>query len=75
MNTVSKQEIHDIIDSLPDYKLEAIRPLLMLVSDSDTTLTKGERKRLHDCLKDYEKNPESFISIDELNAQYERGEF
>jgi hypothetical protein len=80
MNTVNKQEILEIIDSLPDYKLKALHPLLLLVSndvpaENDDVLTKGERKRLRKCLKDYEKDPESFISIDDLTAQYERGEF
>jgi hypothetical protein len=34
-----------------------------------------EVAELDQCVEEFHKNPESFISIDELTAQYERGEF
>jgi hypothetical protein len=58
-------------------KKEAIHPLLLLVSNDcdDTVLTAEEAAELDQCVEEFHKNPESFISIDELTAQYERGEF
>jgi hypothetical protein len=48
---------------------------LLVSNDNDTVLTAEEAAELDQCLEEFHKNPESFISIDELTAQYERGEF
>jgi hypothetical protein len=74
MNVVSKQEIHEIIDSLPDYKLEALRPLLLLVSDDydDTVLTAEEAAEMDQCAEEFRRDPDSFTDFDELKTRYEQ---
>jgi hypothetical protein len=72
MDAATKQEMLYILDNLPDYKLEALHPLLLLVSSDDyddTVLTPEESAEMKQCLEDYEKDPKSFISLAELKAQ------
>jgi hypothetical protein len=62
-----KQEIHAIIDMLPDYKLLALHPLLYAYNyEDDTVLTEEERLEVMQCLEDYRKDPSSFTPIEEL---------
>jgi hypothetical protein len=72
MNAITKQEIHEIIDTLPDYKLEVIRPLLLLVSNEyeDDELTPEEAAEMKQYLEDYEKDPSSFIPLEEVLAKH-----
>jgi mRNA-degrading endonuclease RelE of RelBE toxin-antitoxin system len=75
MNTVTKQEIHKIIDSLPNYKLEALRPLLLLVSgnndeDDDTYLTAEEAAEMDRRVEDFYNTPSSYTPLDDVLERY-----
>ena len=66
-----RQEIHSAIDSLAEKDLASLKPLIdHLVDLSDpliieTDLTPDEKAILDAGAKEYEENPDSFISLTE----------
>jgi len=73
MNTQAQQalrrELHDFIDRIPSKRLIALKPLLADLAEYDyvleTDLTEEESLLLAEGIKEYEKNPASFITIEE----------
>jgi hypothetical protein len=64
--------IINIIDSLPNYKLEALRPLLLLVSnndDDDTYLTE-EAAEMDRRVADFYNNPSSYTPLEDVLERY-----
>jgi len=59
-----RDEIHGLIDNIPERNLYALRPLLgILVNEPDETLSDEELALFFECEKDRKERPESFISI------------
>ena len=60
-----REEIHGLIDNIPERNLYALRPLLdVLVNEADDdTLSDDELALFLACEKDRKERPESFISI------------
>jgi hypothetical protein len=62
MNTVVRQEIHNLIDDIPERNLFILRPLLDFLIDKDITddnLSVEEEELLEQCRKDRKERPES----------------
>jgi hypothetical protein len=60
------QELHSIIDTLPDRSLPAIKPLLTYIADDYwkpviEPASPKEIKMINERLKDYETDPLSFV--------------
>ena len=73
MNTQALQslrlELHGFLDRIPSKRLAALKPLLADLAEDDyiieTDLTDEERILLAEGVNEYEKNPASFITIEE----------
>ena len=68
MTTIRKQ-VMDYINHIPDAKLEALRPLLMMLSDDDdfavqTDLTDEEKNIIQQGREEYKEG--NFISLDSI---------
>jgi hypothetical protein len=68
---VLRKEIRSIIDAMPDRSLPALKPLLTFIADEywKPVIEPASPEEIAMCnerLKDYEKNPASFISLDEI---------
>jgi len=67
MNTaVLRQELHTMIDTIPDRSLPAIKPLLTYIADDYwkpviEPASPKEIKMINERLKDYEADPSSFV--------------
>jgi hypothetical protein len=65
-----RQEVIDYIQKLSDDKLEALKPILYLLADEplniETDLTDEERDIIKAGMDEYEKNPNSFVSLDTI---------
>jgi hypothetical protein len=62
MNTTLRQEIHGIIDDIPERNLFILRPLLDFFVDENTAddrLSVEEQKLLEQCRKDRKEHPEN----------------
>jgi hypothetical protein len=62
METALRQEIHGVIDSIPERNLFVLRPLLDFLLDTNTTddcLSLDEQKLLDQCRKDRKEHPEN----------------
>ena len=62
MNTAIRQEIHGIIDDIPERNLFILRPLLdfLIDSEADNSLSPEEQGLLKQCREDRKERPESF---------------
>ena len=67
-----RQEIQDYIDIMPDNKLEALKPLLIMLSADEesfiieTDLTDEEREIIAQGRDRYARDPGSFVSLDSV---------
>ena len=65
-----KNEIHALIDNMPEKNLAALRPLLSVLSEPlyaiETDLTSEEKTLINEGVKEYHDNPDSFIPLREL---------
>jgi hypothetical protein len=62
MDTAVRQEIHRVIDDIPERNLSVLWPLLDFLIDKDATddsLSIEEQKLLEQCRKDRKEHPES----------------
>jgi len=66
-----RQELHNYIDDISENKLFALKPLLFALADEsiviENNLTVDERILVAQGITEYEKNPSSFISLENLN--------
>ena len=65
---VLREEIHTIIDTIPEQSLTAIKPLLNFLSRDYWTpvieaANSEEIEMINERMKDYENNPSSFVSL------------
>jgi len=60
METAIRQEIHGIIDDIPERNLLVLRPLLDFLIDADDTLSVEEQGLLKQCREDRKNHPENF---------------
>jgi hypothetical protein len=72
-----RQELHSLIDALPERNLYALKPLLsILVHDRviiETDLTAEEKEIIAKGREHYREHPEDFVSLDATGAP--SGEF
>ena len=66
-----RKELHTLIDTLPERKLNALRPLFdVLVDDEtiiETDLTDEELVIIAEGDRLYKEHPENFISLEDIN--------
>jgi hypothetical protein len=65
---VLRKELHKIIDTIPDRSLPAIKPLLNYIADDYwkpviEPANKAEIAKANKRMKDYERDPSSFIPL------------
>jgi len=62
MNTAIRQEIHGIIEDIPERNLFILRPLLdfLIDNEADDSLSIEEQNLLKQCREDRKKHPENF---------------
>ena len=65
---VLRKELHSIIDTMPERSLPVVKPLLTYIADDYwkpviEPASKEEIAKANKRMKDYEKNPSSFISL------------
>ena len=68
--TALRQELHAFIDSIPEKRLTALRPLLADLAEGCwepviEPASPEELAMIEKGMKEYEKNPESFITLSE----------
>jgi hypothetical protein len=66
-----RKEIHSIIDAMPDRSLPALKPLLTFIADEywKPVIEPASPEEIAMCnerLKDYEKDPSSFIPLEDI---------
>ena len=65
-----RQEAHAFIDEITENKLIALKPLLCALADEsiviETDLTDEEQSVIAAGLREYEKNPGSFVSLEKI---------
>ncbi|MDR3183060.1 MAG: hypothetical protein LBT89_09115 [Planctomycetaceae bacterium] len=66
-----RQELHALIDTVPEVALSALQPLLSMLSELDKTelsadLTEEEHRLLTLCREDYRNNPQSFVPLEAI---------
>jgi hypothetical protein len=70
-----RQELHNLIDALPERNLYALKPLLsILVNDRvviETDLTAEEKEIIAKGREHYRKHPEDFVPLDIAGNQIE----
>jgi hypothetical protein len=70
--TAVRQELHSLINTMPERKLIALRPLFdVLIDDDDTViietdLTDEEHALIEEGVKHYHEHPEDFISLENI---------
>jgi hypothetical protein len=66
-----REEIHGLIDNMPERNLYALRPLLdVLVNEpDDDTLSQDELASFLACEVDIKERPKSFVSIAEYKKR------
>ena len=67
-STVLREELHTIIDIIPDRSLPAVKPLLTYLADDywkpvTEPASPKERAMINKRVKEYEKNPSSFVPL------------
>ncbi|MCL2318521.1 MAG: hypothetical protein FWC45_00420 [Treponema sp.] len=68
---ILRKEIHSIIDTMPDRSLPALKPLLSFIAEDYwkpviEPASAKEIKMVDERMKDYEKDPSSFISLEKI---------
>jgi hypothetical protein len=69
MDMAVRQEIHGIIDDIPERNLYILRPLLNFLTEksaADDSLSDGEAELLEQCRSDRREHPENFTSWAEI---------
>ena len=65
-----RQELYSYIDEIPEKKLIALKPLLFALADEsitiDTNLSEEEYTLIAVGMAQYETNPKSFVSLDDI---------
>jgi hypothetical protein len=65
-----RQEIHDLVDTMPERNLYALRPLLdVLVNEPiivETDLTDEEKAIIEEGDKHYREHPEDFVPLESI---------
>ncbi|GHT81496.1 hypothetical protein FACS1894130_13220 [Spirochaetia bacterium] len=68
--TVLRKELKSYIDALPDYKLQALKPLLTVYCEPlytiDTDLTAEEIAEVDERVAEYHKDPASWVPLENL---------
>ena len=69
--TVLRNEIHSIIDTMPDRSLPALKPLLTFIADDYwkpviETASPEEIAMAEERLKEYENDPSCFIPLSSI---------
>ena len=69
--TVLRKEIHSIIDAMPDRSLPALKPLLTFIAEDYwkpviEPASPEEIVMVDERMKDYEKDPSSFIPLGKI---------
>jgi len=68
MNTAIRQEIHGIIDDIPERNLLVLRPLLDFLIDADDSLSVEEQGLLKQCREDRKERPETLTPWETVKA-------
>jgi hypothetical protein len=68
---ILRKEIHGIIDAMPDKSLPALKPLLAFIVEDYwkpviESASPEEISMAQERIKDYERDPSSFISLDSV---------
>ena len=67
---IARKELHSLIDTLPERKLKALRPLLdVLIEDEpiiETDLTDEEKEWIEEGCRHFKKHPEDFVPLESL---------
>jgi hypothetical protein len=74
--TALRQEIHSVIDIIPEHKLSALKPLLNILVEEpasaslpiyiETDLTEEEHTLIEEGVQHYRKHPEDFVPLENL---------
>jgi len=70
-----RRTIHDLIDNIPDHKLQALHPLLnILVEEAgDDTLSSEEDKLLEKCRMERKTHPENLTPWEKVRIPHPGG--
>ena len=72
-HTALRQELHAFIDVIPPKRLTALKPLLADLAEPDiiieTNLTSQERALLAEGMREYDRNPDSFVTLAEYKTR------
>ncbi|MDR2734460.1 MAG: hypothetical protein LBC99_07450 [Spirochaetota bacterium] len=68
---ILRKELHTMIDAIPDQSLPAIKPLLTYLAEDYwkpviEQASPEEIAMIDEQMKDYEKNPSSFIPLEKI---------
>ena len=66
-----RQELHSLINTMPERKLNALRPLFEVLVDDDTIaietdLTDEEHALIEEGVKHYREHPEDFVPLESI---------
>ena len=65
-----RKELHNLIDNLPEHKLNALRPLFDVLIDDEaiieTDLTEEEKAIIAEGDRLYREHPEDFVSLESI---------
>lgn len=67
-----RQEVHSLIDVLPEQGLFALRPILDILVDcnyDDDVLTADEKEMIDDSDRRYREHPEDFTSLEDFKVE------
>jgi len=65
-----RKELHSLIDTLPERKLNALRPLFDVLIDDEiiieTDLTEEEKAIIEEGDRHYKEHPEDFVPLESI---------
>ena len=65
-----RKELHNLIDNMPERKLNALRPLFDILVDDEviieTDLTDEEKAIIEEGDKHYREHPEDFVPLESI---------
>ena len=65
-----REELHSLIDNLPERKLNALRPLFDVLIDDEviieTDLTEEEKAIIAEGDRHYREHPEDFVTLESI---------
>jgi len=69
-----REELHTLIDAIPDRALVALKPLLQFLAEDYSKpvvepANQEERALIEEGMREYEQNPESFITLSEYKKR------